>query len=1277
MGDEKNQRASVAGPRRGTRSAFFSPSGPDMIPTEVRTMSTNPPKEIVTSLRALLRRVRRMQVLRGMAGVAIVLLGGLLLIMAVDFFLSPLPVMVRWILLGGLVAGTAAAMWSWLFRPLTKRITLVQVARWLETRHPEIQERVSTTLELTGRPGEGISESLLEELVLEARGDVKEVDPDLEVRSRRARRWMWPAVALGGVFVLLFAIFPGEARRLFVRAVAPFAEVGNAGAVRFTIAPRDLEVLEGEEVRIEISYSDPQAKELTLVMEREGMEPLSETIEVARVVDGVSEFEYRLPAARESFHYYARIGRAQSDGFDVTVWPLPRLRDGKLEYRFPEYTALAPQRRSLDQGVTALAGTTVKLEGMTNTPVEGGRLVVDGEEMASLTIEPGAGGGRVEVRWTLQPEKEGVGQVLLRHRLGGEIEGARFPVKVQRDRIPVVTLLAPVQRELRLRPDEDVRLRYEVWEDVELRGLEVELQVNGREVDPLPGAMPQRDPQSPKPRWQGEEGVAIGALLDQHGESQEIRMRLAVSDVLPESMGGPGVGYSEWRIVTIDRDAESLVRQELRAQQSDVRETVGEVIQEVREAKQAMERRRHEMREEHLSEQAAGDLAEAREKLTRAQEELGRLAERMERGVQAAKADDVREAAREVAESRRHLEDAPLHDTAEGRQNELQEARQAAEDAIEQLRELEEAVQRDEGKLEQVAQLAELAQQENALARQAENEARREGRDAPAHEALRQRQQEIEGALQHHVNQSPEAKGEMLERQAAAAAELAERARELAERQEKLAEAAGRRAVDQEARPGEDPPSEQGTPQDGSPPEGAEELDDAQRELAGQLGEQLAEEQAAIVEGVQEQLAEARRNLEERANFLPEAEGQARDALEAIREDLPEAAAEAARQAAESLEDLAQPGEGAAGEREGEGEGSGEDSGEGEGEGSGEGEGEGSGEGEGEDSGEGEGEDSGEGEGEGSGEGEGEGSGEGEGEGSGEGEGEDSGQGGDAADPELAELAERQGEIARALEMLEAGKVEETLRAVQEIQAAKAGALAEEIGDLPQLNGQSGAMAQAAQQAGQGSQQAEGAAQSARRGQAQAAAQQHAQASESLQGAAQALQEAARQFGEQARQAAGQQPGPNQLPGDGRVFGGGPPGGCQGLPGAAGRGQAPVQSRGGPGPLTQAARQAMQAMQSGSQAGQGQPGQQPGDPAQQPGRPGGQPGEEPEEGSRSQQADPGVPPELAELGVSAGDWEKLKEILRSDVAGGAGVGVPEDYRGLVKRYFQEVARGAK
>ncbi|NRB27772.1 MAG: hypothetical protein HRU37_08850, partial [Roseibacillus sp.] len=286
-------------------------------------MSTELPREIIKPLQALLGRVRRMQVLRGLAAVTTVVLGGLLLSMAAHLVFAPLPVVVSWVLLGSIVVGALWAIRTWFVKPLGSRITLVQIARWLETRHPEIQERVSTALELSSDSKGAVSEVLLKELVLEAQGDVKGVDPTVEVRARRAKRWLWPATGLAAVFILVFVIFPGEAQRLLVRAVAPFSDLGNAGAVRFSIDPEDIEVLEGDEVKITVKYFDSEAEELSLIMEREGEETLTETLKRTGVEDGVSRFEYRLPAAKDSFHYFAQIGKAQSDGYDVTVASLP------------------------------------------------------------------------------------------------------------------------------------------------------------------------------------------------------------------------------------------------------------------------------------------------------------------------------------------------------------------------------------------------------------------------------------------------------------------------------------------------------------------------------------------------------------------------------------------------------------------------------------------------------------------------------------------------------------------------------------------------------------------------------------------------------------------------------------------------------------------------------------------------------------------------------------------------------------------------------------------
>ena len=74
----------------------------------------------------------------------------------------------------------------------------------------------------------------------------------------------------------------------------------------------------------------------------------------------------------------------------------------------------------------------------------------------------------------------------------------------------------------------------------------------------------------------------------------------------------------------------------------------------------------------------------------------------------------------------------------------------------------------------------------------------------------------------------------------------------------------------------------------------------------------------------------------------------------------------------------------------------------------------------------------------------------------------------------------------------------------------------------------------------------------------------------------------------------------------------------------------------------------------------------------------GEPGEgesdDPQEGDRQAQGDKGIPPQLAKLGITTKDWEKIRATLKTDVSGAAGEVVPEDYRGLVKQYFEQVSK---
>lgn len=538
-------------------------------------MTEQLPHQITDRLKAILRRVRRIQFFRGILGVLTLSLATLLLIMAADFLLAPLSSAIRWVLFVGLLLVVLGSLWALFVRPLHKKIELLQIARWLEVRHPELQERISTAMELAGTSGAGVSPNLLEELIKKAEVDVQDINPMIEVKSKKVRAWVLPAVALIGIFLLLFGVWPEQARRLLVRAVVPFSQIGNAGAVAFEILPGDLEVIEEDPVTLKVLYEGSSENILTLETTRADGEVTKELLPFSTEENGKPVALYELATARESFRYRIMAGKSVSDSYQVTVWPKPRFHQLDAELEYPGYTGLARAKHALgSEGVEAIVGTKIRLEGTPNTPIESGVFRIDGKEIAPVKIEKSATGGRVSIAFTMEPKLTGVGTIVLKHRLGREIEAARFPVKALPDEAPVVKLLTPVKRELKVKPSDQLALSYQVLEEIGIHSAELIVTVNGKQVTPLAQVLPAKDSRrgAQQHSWWGETLVYIGALMEDYPAAKEIKLKYRVSDNRPAELGGASIGESETVVLKISRSAESMVKQELRAQASEVRE---------------------------------------------------------------------------------------------------------------------------------------------------------------------------------------------------------------------------------------------------------------------------------------------------------------------------------------------------------------------------------------------------------------------------------------------------------------------------------------------------------------------------------------------------------------------------------------------------------------------------------------------------------------------------------------------------------------------------------
>jgi hypothetical protein len=1233
-------------------------------------------QEIQSRLGAVRSRIRRVQLTRGIAVVGTIGLAGLMVIMAADYLLAPLPVVARWALfVGWLIAVVFAAKFG--FAPLFRKIGLIQIARWLEGRHPEIEERLSTVLELS-HEGSNVSPGFLEALATAAEKDIGSVDPFSEVRSAQTRkRWGRPAIALLAILALSLAIWPSEASRLLVRAVAPFSDLGNVGAASFTILPGDLEAIEGDRIEIQIHYSGT-ADRIDFWMERNDASRFSQPL----TRDGDGHFRYLLDPARQSFRYRVRSGRDESDAHTATVWPLPEILKPEVILAYPEYTRSPELRAPLGRGIEAVTGTHVTLTGATNTAIEAAWLEIGGQRIADARVEPSATGGRVSFSWTMDPSHSGEAVATLRHRLGREVEALRFPVEAVEDKPPLVLLISPSQRELRVRPDEVFQMRYEVTEDFAVDTLAFEVEAG--EMKALPQDLPLAVRGSRPQRFRGSGEVVVGSLRTMFNGANDLRIRVRATDARPAELGGPGTGFSEWVRLQIDQSAESFVRQELRQEQDGARDTIEQAIRDVRDAKNMMDRRRDEMQKPQVGPDARKDLDQAAEKLAAAEQALNELAPRMEESVHAAKADSVEQAAEQLAESRENLENAPLQDTAEQRQEKLAEASKAAEDAIKALEQVRQKIDEDRQRVQDLARVQELAQQQRELARQAEENLTQIAADQPTPADWQQRQREMENALRQQLQERPDARAEALQAQAEQAKALADEARAMAESQQDFQEQSQQlAAINQPAGSDEalreaiaqeqaaiaaaaNAQLEQAREEDnnlaGSLPDAAAAAEQAQAQIASGEAQAAAESAQNAAAAMKEAAAQADADAPAEAaqaealNDLAARQENLAEAMEALAKGDPAAAQQALQEArsqafedalrgalaeaqadiaAETQAQLAQAQEernnladslpeAAAATAETQSQmAAGHDQAAAE-----------------------------------------------AAQAAANSMREAAAQA-DASSPaeaaqaeSLAALAERQDQVAQALEALANSDPAAAFQAMQEAGAEAAAELAQAIQTMPAVT-PSGALNEAAQNAAQGTEKAQAAAAQGQQGEQQQAASQHEQAGQNFERAAAALDRAAEEFAQAAQQAAAQATDPNKAPVSPADM--------------AEAFQQAAEAAANPQPASAAmqAAAAAQALSQAAQAGRAQmQGLQPGMPMPGvPGMPGAQPGEDvSDDPNRPAQASPGLPPELARLGISASDWEKIQATLSSDVGAGGADGIPEEYRGLVKGYFESMSK---
>ena len=745
------------------------------------------PKPILDKLQSMIKRVRRLLFIRGFFATLAVAVVCLLAIMAIDAAITIFSSTARWMLSLAGLAITLVAAWWYLVRPLSRKFTLTHMARILEIRHPELQERISTAVELMGSEDPDSikgSAELIGAVVDSAVVDIEAVDPRTEFKPARSRKFLAVGVGALAILLLTLAIWPKQSWTLLTRAVAPFLDIGNAYADSLVVNPGDVRVATGSPVTIEVSVKHKKLKRAEI---RRLLSDGSETVERMTLVgedeDGTKRFSMTFPSVTENFDYRVRAGSAVSEFYDVDAVDPPVVEELRISYDYPEYTGLEDASAVTKTGeIRAIAHTKVRIEATLNRPVWSSKLFVNEKREIEL-----ADSSENQISWEMELKSgtNGSWRIELADEEGFTNEPVSFPIEVLPDKAPTVQITEPVQKEFRLKPTETLPIDAAITEDFGIASFTMLVTPDGA---PAPTSI-----DLSAPAKVDASGVHFGraslniASLNLEPHQKRIAVQLRAEDNRPADYDGPGVGLSETIYITLDQKAKSLADQAIEAQRKEVDEKIKEAKRELERARDDMRRAEQELqRSDEVKPETRQRLKEFSEHTEKARENLDEIAAELGQSIFQEQAELAAKISNEnLGAALEKADMIPVTDAKEERTSGARESREEVEKSIRELDSLAKAMRNADEEYRAISELNQLANQQQELAQNAkqwaeEAKKRAEQMAANAQEASKE-QQQFDQAQQKELNQFQQKQnqvekelGEMLKDNAAALTEVLE-----------------------------------------------------------------------------------------------------------------------------------------------------------------------------------------------------------------------------------------------------------------------------------------------------------------------------------------------------------------------------------------------------------------------------------------------------------------------------------------------------------------------
>lgn len=474
-----------------------------------------PLPEIYTDLMRRLRELRRKELRQQwLARIGI-------FILALSVFALLMPVLAhgvsqsetfRWALTLSGLAALGYALWRFIAQPMlrvwrqSKENEHIDLALRIGAAHENLRDRFANALQVyeeTARESENeIRHALAGAALKEAYEEVQPLDFTSIIDRKTPRHRMLAGVAAFAACALVWGFAPNYMMHGMQVVFAPQDDPSQQ-KIQLTVAPGDVEIVKGEDLRVTAALALTTAMPANLEWRFEGNNTINQAAMTNIATAPEPQFLHTLEHVRESLAYRVRIGNETSTWYRATVVEPPLIQSLRVTIAAPPYTQRAPMELEENLGaITALPGSKISLQLSSNKELQSGELQFESGTKLPLTLE------ETSARAEFVVSKADVYTINLRDKKNlRNPDPIRYRIELEADAMPNVSIPVP-GKDVDVDESMSVPLVVEADDDFGFSTLEIVYEVQpslaGDVVHgkwPLPLANPQQEKITVQALW--------------------------------------------------------------------------------------------------------------------------------------------------------------------------------------------------------------------------------------------------------------------------------------------------------------------------------------------------------------------------------------------------------------------------------------------------------------------------------------------------------------------------------------------------------------------------------------------------------------------------------------------------------------------------------------------------------------------------------------------------------------------------------------------------------